>query len=81
MDALGIVKEQKATRVNNNQIVYNLFISNCTPEMETKLHDMDAWSNIYAKEDGLELIKLVGNATPSMAKQRKQCSIWYGQKN
>ena len=44
MNELKEVKKMKATWASNNQVIFNLFISHCSPEMETKLQGMKAWS-------------------------------------
>ena len=41
--------EQKNTWTNNNQLVYNLFLSHCTPEMDTNLQGMEAWGKLKTK--------------------------------
>ena len=37
MNELKEVKKMKATWASNNQVIFNLFFSHCSPEMETKL--------------------------------------------
>ena len=37
MNELKEVKKMKAMWASNNQVIFNLFISHCSPEMETKL--------------------------------------------
>ena len=32
--------------MTNNQVVYNLFLSHCNPEMETELQGMKTWGKI-----------------------------------
>ena len=53
----------KATWASNNQVIFNLFLSHCSPEMETKLQGMKTWSEINETQDGLKLIKLIRNIT------------------
>jgi len=40
MNELKEMKKMKATWVSNDQIIFNLFSSHCSPEMETKLQGM-----------------------------------------
>ena len=46
MNELKEVKKMKATWASNNQVIFNLFLSHCSPEMETKLQGMKTWSDI-----------------------------------
>ena len=63
MNELKEVKKLQATWASNNQIIFNLFISHCSPEMETKLQGMKTWSEIDETQDGLMLIKLIRDIT------------------
>ena len=51
--------EKKNTCRNNNQVVYNIYLSHCTPEMETKPQGMETWGKIDQKKYGLGLISLI----------------------
>jgi len=53
----------KATWASNNQIIFNLFLSHCSPEMETKLQGMKTWSKIAESQYGLKLIRLICDIT------------------
>ena len=57
MNELKETKRMKATWASNNQVIFNLFISHCSPEMETKLQGMKAQSEIDESQDGLKLIR------------------------
>ena len=63
MNELKEVKRMKATWASNNQVIFNLFISHCSPEMETKLQGMRTWSVIDETQDGLMLIRLIRDIT------------------
>jgi len=58
MNELKEMKKMKATWPSNNQVIFNLFISHCSPKMETKLQGMKTWSEIDETQYGLKLIKL-----------------------
>ena len=45
--------------MTNHQVVYNLFLSHCSPEMETKLQGMKTWGKIKPKQDDLGLISFI----------------------
>ena len=55
------VKAQKAQWEENNQKVYNLFLSHCTPNMETKLQGMETWPIVEDEQDGLKLTIIICN--------------------
>ena len=57
------VDQNKKTWTTNNQVVYNLFMSHCTPEIETKLQGMETWGKIDPKLDGLGMISLICDVT------------------
>ena len=73
MNELKETKKMKALWASNNQVIFNLFISNCPPEMETKLQGMKTWSEIDETQDGLMLIKLVCDITHKRD-ETAQCS-------
>ena len=63
MDKAKEIEQNKNTWTTNNQVVYNLFLFYCTPEMETKLQGMEPWYKINTKQDGLGLIAIIYDAT------------------
>ena len=56
-------EQNKKTWTKKNQVVYNLFLSHCTPEMGTKLQGMETWGTIDPKKGGLGMIALIRNFT------------------
>ena len=54
MNELKEMKKMKATWASNNQVIFNLFVSHCSPEIETKLQGMKTWSKIDKSKDGLK---------------------------
>ena len=81
------VAKLRATWENNNQIIFNLFLSHCTPEMETKLQGMDSWSTVDLEQDGLGLISLIRDVTHNrdesaqavldMVRADKELMLWH----
>ena len=63
MNELKETKRMKAMWASNNQVIFNLFISHCSPEMETKLQGLKTWGKIDKTQDGLKLIKLIRDIT------------------
>ena len=49
--------------MTNNQVVLNIFLSHCTPEMETKLQGTETWSTVEPKQDGLGVIYFIRDVT------------------
>ena len=75
MNELKEVKKMKATWASDNQVIFNLFISHCSPKMETKLQGMKTWSNINDSQNGLKLTTLIHDVTHKQDETAKAMMI------
>ena len=59
----SLINQNKKTWTTNNQVMYSLFLSHCTPGIETKLQGMETCDTIDTKQDGLGMISLIRDVT------------------
>ena len=51
--------QRQEDREENVGRIYNLVLSHCTPEMETKLKGMSNWDSVLKAQDGIALAQLI----------------------
>merc|ERR1712155_130846 len=51
--------QRQEDREENVGRIYNLVLSHCTPEMETKLKGMSKWDSVSKAQDGIALAQLI----------------------